>query len=143
MACKNCCSLLFLLSRVERRSLQSSVDLGDNDVGLLGDEDTIEEFTLILASYSADLLDLGAHLGESCEVNAVEDKFALDIGRVGDLGAALHVDDLVLLSTQEVLDSDGGAVLGDDNVDGEMSVDQSHFVAEALYGRTRRVSMPV
>merc|ERR1712166_340057 len=102
------------------------------DKSLLGNEDSIKEFTLILASNSADLLDLGAAKGESGVIDTVENELSLDIVTVSDLGASLHCDKLVLLSTEEVLNSDAGTVLGDDDVDGEMSVYQSHFVAEAL-----------
>ncbi len=73
-----------------------------------------------------------ACLGEGVEVDTVEDNLTLDVGGERALGALLHVDDLVLLSTEEVLNGDGVAVLGDDAVDGEMGVDHSHFVAEAL-----------
>jgi len=125
----------------ERRSRQRSLDGLGLNVGLLGNEDTIEEFTLILAADSADLLDLGAALGEGVEVDAIEDNFTLLFGGEFGNGASHHLDDLVLLSTKEVLDSDLGAVLGDDDVDGEMSVDKSHFVAEALEKGTRRVSI--
>jgi len=81
-------------------------------------------------------------LGEGVEVDAIEDNLTLLFGGESGDGASLHLDDLVLLSTKEVLDSDLGAVLGDDDVDGEMSVDESHLVAEALVERrTRRVSI--
>jgi len=112
--------------------LHSLVILLGLDESLLGNEDSVKEFTLILASNSADLLDLGAGLGESGVVGAVEDKLTLDVGGEGDLSVSETGDDLVLLATKEVLDSDGGAILGDDNIDGEMSVYKSHFVAEAL-----------
>lgn len=115
-----------------RSSLRCSLGFWDHNVGLSADEDTIEEFTVILAADSADLLDLRACLGEGVEVDTVEDNLTLDVGGEGALGALLHVDSLVLLSTEEVLNGDGVAVLGDDAVDGEMSVHHSHFVAEAL-----------
>ena len=51
------------------------------------------------------------------------------------------MDEFVLLTTKEVLDSDVLAILGDDNVDGEMSVYKSHLVAEALF--TSKESQPV
>ena len=116
----------------ERSSLRCSVGLRDLNVGLGANEDTIEEFTVILAADSADLLDLRACLGEGVEVDTVEDNLTLDVGGEVALGALLHVDDLVLLSTEEVLNGDGVTVLGDDAVDGEMGVDHSHFVAETL-----------
>jgi hypothetical protein len=105
------------------------------NLGLLGDEDAIEEFTLVLAADLADLLDLRAGQGEESVVNAIEDDLALDVSRLSADSATSHLNDLVLLSTKEVLDSDLGAVLGDSNVDGEMSVHKSHLVAEALRKR--------
>ena len=101
--------------------------------GLLGDEDSIEELTLILASNTAHLLDLGAAEGKGLVVDSVEEDLTLDFSGGVALGATSHVDDLVLLATQEVLDSDHGAVLGDNHIDGEMSVHKSHLVAEALH----------
>jgi len=102
------------------------------DEGLLGNENSVEELTLILAANPADLLDLGAAERKSSVVDSVEDDLTLDFVGVADDGAAHHLDDLVLLATKEVLDGDLGSVLGDNDVDGEMSVNESHFVAEAL-----------
>ena len=113
--------------------MESSVIFLWLDEGLLGHEDSIKELTLILASNSADLLDLGANERNSLVVNAVEDKLTLDVSGGTDSGATSHWDNLVLLATEEVLDSDHGTVLGDDNIDGEMSVHESHLVAEALH----------
>ena len=109
-----------------------SVLLSGLNEGLLRDEDSVEELTLVLAADSADLLDLGAAEGEGSVVNTVEDELTLDVVVELDSSASLHDDVLVLLTTEEVLDGDAGAVLGDDNVDGEMSVHESHLVAEAL-----------
>ena len=120
-----------------------SSDLLRLNLGLLGDEDAIEELALVLAADTAHLLDGRAALGESSVVNAIEDKLTLDVSRELDGGATLHLDDLVLLATKEVLDSDLRAILGDDNVNGEMSVDKSHLVAEALSaGKEEHVSEP-
>jgi len=85
------------------------------------------------------LLDLGAGLGESSVVGAVEDELTLDVSGESDLGVGEASDDLVLLATKEVLDSDGGAILGDNNIDGEMSVNQSHLVSETLGGTSDHV----
>jgi len=102
------------------------------DEGLLGNEDAIKELTLVLASNSADLLNLGAAKGESGVIDTIEDKLSLDVSG-GSHGSALgHLDELVLLATKEVLDGDAGTILGDDGIDGEMSVYQSHLVSEAL-----------
>ena len=121
-------------------SISLIVFLGVNK-GLLGDEDSVEELTLILAADSADLLDLGAGEGNSGDVSTIEDKLTLDISRYGNLGVASALDEFVLLTTKEVLDGDVLAILGDDNVDGEMSVYKSHLVAEALF--TSKESLPV
>ena len=102
------------------------------DEGLLGNEDAIKEFTLVLASYSADLLDLRAAKGESSDVDSIKDELTLLFFALNNLAAGSHVDKLVLLATKEVLNSDAGTVLGDGDVDGEMSVNKSHLVAEAL-----------
>ena len=47
--------------------------------GLLGDEDTIEELSLILGSDLADLGDSGAAEGDESVVETIEDKLILDI----------------------------------------------------------------
>ena len=105
--------------------------LGFNE-GLLGNEDAVKELTLVLVSDSAYLLDLGAAKGESGVVNTVKDELTLLFFALDDLAAWGHSDELVLLATKEVLHSDAGAVLGNSDIDGEMGVDQSHLVAEAL-----------
>ena len=112
------------------------------DEGLLGDEDSVEELTLVLATDTADLLDARAALGEGSVVDAVEDELTLDVGAELHGGAALHDDVLVLLAAQEVLDGDAGAVLGDHDVDGEMSVHESHLVAVALNSRSNSKHIP-
>ena len=109
-----------------------SVLLSGLNEGLLRDEDSVEELTLVLAADSADLLDSGAALGEESKVIALEDELTLLLGAEPDDGASLHVNEFVLLATEEVLDGDAGTILGDGDVDGEMSVHKSHFVAVAL-----------
>ena len=100
--------------------------------GLLGNEDAVKELTLVLASNSANLLDLRAAKRESSDVDSVKDKLTLLLFALDNLAAWGHVDELVLLTTKEVFNSDTGSVLGDGDVDGEMGVNQSHFEAEAL-----------
>merc|ERR1719420_81211 len=100
--------------------------------GLLGNEDAIKELTLVLASYSANLLDLRAAKGESSDVDSIKDELTLLFFAFSNLAASSHVDKLVLLATKEILNSDAGSILGNGDVDGEMSVDQSHLEAEAL-----------
>ena len=100
--------------------------------GLLGNEDAIKELTLVLASYSANLLDLRAAKGESSDVDSIKDELTLLFFAFSNLAASSHVDKLVLLATKEILNSDARSILGDGDIDGEMSVDQSHLEAEAL-----------
>ena len=100
--------------------------------GLLGNEDAVKELTLVLASNSANLLDLRAAKRESSDVDSVKDKLTLLLFALDNLAAWGHVDELVLLTTKEVFNSDTGSVLGDGDVDREMGVNQSHFEAEAL-----------
>ena len=112
----------------------SVFDILGLDERLFRDEDAVEELTLVLASNFAYLLDLGAAEGESLVVNSFKDKLTFDFsgGGLGNLGASLHEDDLVLFATKEVLDSDACSILGDSHIDGEMGVYQPHLVFEAL-----------
>jgi hypothetical protein len=109
-----------------------SLDLLGLNEGLLGNEDAIKELTLVLATNSADLLDLRAAEGEGGVVDTVEVELTFDFWVEGNLGSLGHLDELVLLATEEVLDGDTAAVLGDHDIDGEMGVYQSHLVSEAL-----------
>ena len=74
---------------------------------------------------------LSAREGDILVVDALEDELILEVGIElhGDTGK--HLDFLDLLTTEEVLDFDGPAVLGNDDIDGEVSVDESHFVSVA------------
>ena len=92
-------------SGVGAHCMSYSEFLGLN-LGLLGNENSIKELTLILAADAAHLLNLGAALGKGSVVNAIEDELALDVSGLLDGGASLHLDNLVLLATEEVLDSD-------------------------------------
>ena len=116
-------------------SLSESVcsSLNGGGEGLLGDEDTIEELTLILLADLANLADTGAGLGKETDVSAVEDELILDILRGIDGAALVELDNVGLLTTEEVLDLDVLAVLGDDSGNGEMRMHKSHLVSEALY----------
>ena len=102
------------------------------DEALLGDEDTIEELTFILVSDVDGLADLGTHKGDSGVVEAFEDELVLNLSGEFDGNTVDHVDVLDLLTSKEVLDVDAGAVLGDDAVNGEMSMDGSHLVHVAF-----------
>lgn len=111
----------------------SSVLFGFNQLPL-ADEDAIKELSFVLRADSADLADLGAAEGNISLVVALEDELVLDITTLSELdGNALkHLDGLVLLAAEEVLYGDLRAVLGDDHIDREVSVHQSHSEAVAL-----------
>ena len=98
----------------------------------LGDKDSIQEFSLVLSSDLADSSDLRADKGDKGEIISLNDDLVLDFFTFSDLGVSEHWNELVLLSSQEVLDSDAGAFLWNCNVDWEMSMHKSHLVAEAL-----------
>jgi hypothetical protein len=102
------------------------------DESLLGDEDTIKELTFIFVSNVNSLADTGAAERKVTVVSSLEDHAVLDLSAEFDGDSLDHVDVMDLLSTDEVLDVDARAILGDDAVDGEMSVNASHFVLEAL-----------
>lgn len=114
-------------------SLSASVLLGVDQLPL-GNEDTVEELALVLGADLADLADLCAAKRQTGLVVALEDELVLDIGLFVELHGhtGQHLHELVLLATEEVLDFDLGAVLGDGNVDGEVSVHKFHSVAVAL-----------
>jgi hypothetical protein len=99
---------------------------------LLGNVDTIQEFSIVLVSDLADLRNLGAGEGEVLVVDSVEDDLILQLW--AHLAGATweHIDLLDLLSTQEVLDFKGLSVLRNGDVDGEMGMHHSHFVSESL-----------
>jgi hypothetical protein len=105
---------------------------GGNE-GLLGDENSIKELTLVLLSYSDALVGTGGAKGDGSVVVTLEDELVLDIGVESNGDTLNHIDVLDLLSTEEVLNIKSLLVLGADSVDGEMGIDQFHFVHEALY----------
>ena len=82
----------------------------------------------------ADSADLSAAEGNITVINSLEDELVLDILGSGhhDGAALLHLDQVGLLSTQEILDFDLLLVLGDDGGNGEMSMYHLHFVSETL-----------
>ena len=96
------------MRRVPWQDLSLSSQLLWLNSSLLGDVNTIQELSNILSSGLADLADTGAALGESGVIVSFEDELVLDLGAwsKSDLGATKHGDVLVLLATQEVLDSD-------------------------------------
>lgn len=75
---------------------------------------------------------MSASQGEVLDINALEDDLVLQV-RVHLAGGSSEALDLLDLSaTQEVLDFDGLAVLRNGDIDGEVSVYESHAVSVAL-----------
>ena len=74
------------------------------DNSFLGDEDTVEELTFVLGADLADLRDLCAGKRDGTVVNALKDKFVLDLNGELDSGTWLHNDFLDVATTEEVLD---------------------------------------
>lgn len=100
---------------------------------LFGNVDTVQELSVVLVSDLAGLGDLSAGEGEVLVVNTFEDDLVLE-GFTHLAGASWeHINLVYFFTTQEVLDFNGLGVLGDDGVNGEMSVDKSHFVSVTLY----------
>ena len=105
------------------------------DEGLLGDEDTIEELSIVLITDAASLVDPGACKRKRSIINSVEDKLILNVSGLGHGSSSWEFDVMGLLTTQEVNDFKRVLVLGDLNVDGEMIVDKSHLISEALFSK--------
>lgn len=100
---------------------------------LFGNVDTVQELSVVLVSDLAGLGNLSAGEGEVLVVNTFEDDLVLE-GLAHLAGAAWeHINLVDFFTTQEVLDFNRLSVLGDDSVDGEMSVYESHFVSVTLY----------
>jgi hypothetical protein len=111
--------------------MNSSFSGGDE--GLLGDENSIKELTLVLLSYSNALVSTGGAEGDGGVIVTLEDQLVLDIGVQLDSDTINHVNVLDLLTTEEVLNIKSLLVLGAESIDREMGVDQFHSVHEALY----------
>jgi len=75
---------------------------------------------------------LGAAERDESVVKTIEDELVLDILGKGDSATWLEVDGGGALASEEVLDLNLLLVLGNVGVDGEMCMDKSHLVAEAL-----------
>jgi len=109
------------------------------DRSLVGDVDTIQEFTDILVPDSADTLDRRGGLGDVLDVVALKDKLVLLRLGLADGNAVKHVDVPHELLAQEVSDLDLAAVVLNDAVDREMRIDRAHLVAEALGNTSNHV----
>ena len=125
--------ILAMPQKILIREASGSIILWVNEL-LGGDEDTIQEFSLILLLDSADTSDLGAAEGDGSVVDTLENDLILHVLGGGELNSAswLHLDEVRFLSTQEVLDLNLLLVLGHKGSDGEMCVNHLHFVSVAL-----------
>ena len=99
----------------------------------LRDVDTIKELTdILVAGDLADVVDHGGRLGDSLEVVASEVDLILDLLVTLDSDAREHLDGARTLLTEEVVDGDHLLVIGNEAVDGEVSIDETHAVLVAL-----------
>lgn len=99
--------------------------------GLLRHEDTVEELSLVLVSDSAGLVGPGACKRKRGIIFSVEHELILHI-RLEHSGTLWKLNEVNLLTSEEVLDLERVLVLGDSNVDGEVIVHKSHLVSVAL-----------
>merc|ERR1711937_634253 len=103
----------------------------DNDGGLLGDVQTVQELTDIVVLDSGGLLDTCCRLGNGFDVVAVNVELVLlGLGGLdGDTGGhGLLAEELL---TQEVADFQKGTPLNNCAVDGEMGIGRAELVSEA------------
>jgi hypothetical protein len=74
---------------------------------------------------------LSARKGDVLVVDTLENELILEVGVELDGNTRKQVDLFDLFTAEEILDFNRSAVLGDDYVNGEMSVNESHFVSVA------------
>jgi hypothetical protein len=84
-------------------SNSSSFFLGVGE-SLLGNENTIKEFSLVLISNTAYLVDSRAGKGDTGNINSVENKLILNVLGGVHGGVWGEDDEMGFLSTKEVLD---------------------------------------
>ena len=92
-----------------------------------GDVATVQELSDILILNEARLMDLTAGEGDVVQIVSFNDEFIFHFFSSGDLNTGKHVDLSDDLFTQEVLDFEGCIVVGDEGVDGEMGIGESHL----------------
>jgi len=115
-----------------RKCIVSNGSVSWGDEGLLGDEDAIQELSLILVSDTASLACPGASEGKSSIIWSIEDKLILNVRRLSDSCTWWKLNVVRFLTTQEVNNIERLLVLWDHNVDGEVIVHKSHLISEAL-----------
>ena len=107
------------------------------DTSLCGDIDPVEEFSDILLANVRALVDEGTSKRNVLIIAAFEDDLVLESWATLDGNAVEHLNFVNLSTTEEIFEFDTLGVLSDDEVDGEMSVDESHPIAVALRRRLR------
>jgi hypothetical protein len=106
--------------------------IGTLELTLLGDVDTIQELTDILVLDGGSLLDVGSGLGDVGKIVSDEGDLVLLVLGVEDGDTLQHGDLHDDLLTQEVADLNGLLIIGNNDVDGEMGVDEAHLVLVTL-----------
>ena len=110
------------------------------DDGAFSNECSVQELTLVLGADEAGLGKLGAAKGNGLLVDTFKDKLILNFSAGADLASGLHNNLLDVSTTEEVLHFNVGSVLGNNSVNGEMSIDQSHLVKASLGDASHNVS---
>lgn len=122
-------------ARKETRTLMTRLCVL-NDVAPLRNVETVQELSDILVANTADLLDVGGTLGDVLDAVSGELELILDVLGGLNVDTGPHVDPSDDLLANEVsdlnLEAVGILVLLNVDVDGEMGVDVSHLVLEAL-----------
>ena len=96
------------------------------------DVNTVKELSDILLADIAALVNEGAGERDILIVAAFEDDLVLEGLACNNFDSVEHLNFVDLRAAKEVLELDALAILGNAEVDGEVSVYESHFVLEAL-----------
>ena len=101
------------------------------DVSLSVDVDSVQELPDVLGSDEAGLVDLRGASADVLNVVTLQDELILDGLVLGDGDALQHLHDSHPLLAQEVSDLDRLSRVLDGDVDGEVSVNETHGVPES------------
>jgi len=106
--------------------------VGTLDLTLLRDVDTVQELTNILVLNGGGLLDVGSRLGDISQVVTGQDDLILLVLGDNDLDTLQHGDLEENLLTNKVTDLNRLLIISNNDVDGEMGIDETHLVLVTL-----------
>jgi hypothetical protein len=104
--------------------------LNRDNMALVGDVYSVEEFADILLLHQADVVNHGSTLRHLLNIRALDNKFVLDIVRAVADDVACHVHLAHALFTQEVAHLDALLVVRAGDVNWKVSVHKAQLVAE-------------